>query len=178
MQLIAARRLVQVDKGKANLRVMNPTYSKSRFTLVQFLRLWYGLMNKMYFPLSRPKLPPLIVQTLRNQNWTLICQLQILPLNKNQCFWISCINTKTLSQLPSVTFAEQTATNIELIPCQNLTEIDRQVQELLQNDIIDPSNSEWHSPVLLVRKPTGEYRFVVDYRKPNKSTMPMSFPLP
>lgn len=27
MQLIAARCLVQVDKGKANLRVMNPTYS-------------------------------------------------------------------------------------------------------------------------------------------------------
>lgn len=27
MQLIAARCLVQVDKGKVNLRVMNPTYS-------------------------------------------------------------------------------------------------------------------------------------------------------
>ena len=26
-------------------------------------------------------------------------------------------------------------------------EIDRQIQEMLDNDIIQPSNSEWHSPV-------------------------------
>lgn len=34
----------------------------------------------------------------------------------------------------------------ELAPAtQNLTEIDRQVQKLLQNDIIELSNSDWHS---------------------------------
>ena len=60
----------------------------------------------------------------------------------------------------------------------NRKEIDRQVDEMIQNDIIEPSNSAWHSPVLLVKKPSGEFRFVVDYRDLNKSTVPMSFPLP
>ena len=57
-------------------------------------------------------------------------------------------------------------------------EIDRQVEEMIQNDIIEPSNSGWHSPVLLVKKPSGEFRFVVDYRDLNKSSVPQSFPLP
>lgn len=56
-------------------------------------------------------------------------------------------------------------------------EIDRQLQEMLDNDIIQPSNSEWHSPVVLVKK-TSTYRFACDYRALNKITIPMSFPLP
>ena len=57
-------------------------------------------------------------------------------------------------------------------------EIDRQVQELLENDIIEESNSEYHSPVVLVKKKDGKFRFCVDYRKLNKITKPLSFPLP
>lgn len=57
-------------------------------------------------------------------------------------------------------------------------EIDRQVQELLENDIVEESNSEYHSPVVLVKKKDGKYRFCVDYRKLNKFTKPLSFPLP
>lgn len=57
-------------------------------------------------------------------------------------------------------------------------EIDRQLQEMLDNDIIQPSNSEWHSPVVLVKKKNSTYRFACDYRALNKITIPMSFPLP
>lgn len=56
-------------------------------------------------------------------------------------------------------------------------EIDRQLQEMLDNDIIQPSNSEWHSPVVLVKKKNSTYRFACDYRALNKITIPMSFPL-
>ena len=57
-------------------------------------------------------------------------------------------------------------------------EIDKQVQDLLDNDIIEESNSEYHSPVVLVKKKDGKFRFCVDYRKLNKITKPLSFPLP
>lgn len=57
-------------------------------------------------------------------------------------------------------------------------EIDRQIKEMKDSGIIEPSNSEWHSPVVLTKKKNGEYRFVIDYRKLNKVTVPMSFPLP
>lgn len=57
-------------------------------------------------------------------------------------------------------------------------EIENQVSEMLKHDIIQPSNSEWHSPVVLVKKKNGQFRFACDYRALNKITVPMSFPLP
>lgn len=61
---------------------------------------------------------------------------------------------------------------------KNQAEIDRQVEDLLQNEIIQESNSEWHSHCLLVKKASGEFRLVTDFRRLNKITKPMSFPLP
>lgn len=61
---------------------------------------------------------------------------------------------------------------------KNHAEINRQVEDLLQNDIIQESNSEWHSHCLLVKKASGEFRLVTDFRRLNKITKPMSFPLP
>lgn len=49
---------------------------------------------------------------------------------------------------------------------------------MLTHDIIEPSNSIWHSPVVMVKKWSGEWRFAVDYRKLNKITVPLSFHLP
>ena len=57
-------------------------------------------------------------------------------------------------------------------------EIDRQVNEMLEQGIIEPSNSIWHSPVVLVKKKDGTYRFAVDYRQLNKITVPIAHPLP
>ena len=57
-------------------------------------------------------------------------------------------------------------------------EIERQVGELLESDIIEPSVSQWQSPVVLVKKKDSSYRFAVDYRKLNSVTQPISYPLP
>ena len=57
-------------------------------------------------------------------------------------------------------------------------EIDDQIQEMLKNDIIENSNSSWASPVVMIKKRSGDYRFVVDYRKVNQVTRPISFLLP
>ena len=56
-------------------------------------------------------------------------------------------------------------------------EITRQIKELKENDLIEESNSEYFSPVCLVPKKSGEYRFCVDYRKLNKITKRLSWPL-
>ena len=57
-------------------------------------------------------------------------------------------------------------------------EIDRQTKEMLENGIIEPSNSVWNSPCLLVQKKTVDQRLCIDYRKLNSVTKSMSFPLP
>ena len=50
------------------------------------------------------------------------------------------------------------------------SEIKKQVQDMLNKDIIEPSTSQFGSPVLLVSKPDGSYRFCIDYRKLNSMT--------
>lgn len=54
-------------------------------------------------------------------------------------------------------------------------EIERQVHEMLENDINEPSDSSWHSSV---KKKNGEFIFAIDYRKVKKITPPGIFPLP
>ena len=56
--------------------------------------------------------------------------------------------------------------------------IEEKVQELLDSDIIEYSNSNYSSPMLLVKKPNGTYRLVVDYRKLNEKIKDVAFPLP
>jgi transposase InsO family protein len=53
-----------------------------------------------------------------------------------------------------------------------------EVQRMLKDDVIQPSNSPWSSPVVLVKKKNGEWRFCVDYRKLNKVTKKDVYPLP
>lgn len=68
------------------------------------------------------------------------------------------------------------------LPHSQLAEIDKQVDNLLQQDIIEPCTSAYNSPLLLVPKKSAnndkKWRLVVDYRQLNKHIVDDKFPLP
>lgn len=57
-------------------------------------------------------------------------------------------------------------------------EVQRQIEEWLEKKIIRPSNSEYSSPIVLVKKKNGSTRICVDYRKLNKHVVKDRYPLP
>ena len=54
--------------------------------------------------------------------------------------------------------------------------IQQEIDKMLKNGLISPSNSPWSSPVVLLKKPNGEFRFIIDYRKLNSITKKDSYP--
>lgn len=57
-------------------------------------------------------------------------------------------------------------------------EIEQQVQDMLQQGVIQKSSSAFASPVLLVKKKDGTWRFCVDYRYLNAITVKSKYPVP
>ncbi len=64
------------------------------------------------------------------------------------------------------------------VPETKREQIAKEVQKMLVSNIIQPSASPWSSPVLLLEKPNGEFRFCVDYRRLNAETKKDAYPLP
>ena len=64
------------------------------------------------------------------------------------------------------------------LPDRLLPKIKEEIEALQANDIIEPSDSLWASPVVPVSKANGDIRICVDYRKVNSYTKPFSFYMP
>ena len=63
-------------------------------------------------------------------------------------------------------------------PIHQREEGQRLVDEMLRQGVIEPSTSPWASPVVLVKKKSGETRFCIDYRKLNAISIKDAYPLP
>jgi len=59
-----------------------------------------------------------------------------------------------------------------------LEQMRKEIDYMLQNHIIEPSNSDWNSPSILVPKPYETLCFCTDFHKLNSLTKTDSFPLP
>lgn len=57
-------------------------------------------------------------------------------------------------------------------------QIDEELGKMLKEGIVEKSSSPWSSPVLLIGKKDGTFRFCVDYRKLNKVTTKDAYPIP
>ncbi|KAK3101592.1 hypothetical protein FSP39_004699 [Pinctada imbricata] len=198
--IIAAKCVVKVKAHGAYLKVMNPTYQDIRLKRDQVLATVHELdsdSEPSIFSFDDRGHKQNQGQGSNKSSGKTDLQFDLSnadldePQKRTLKFFLNGFKdvfSSDLSQLGKVTGHKH---KIETIPGSKpvrkqfyrtsphvAKEIRRQVDEMLENDIIQPSNSEWHSPVVMVRKKNGQLRFACDYRALNKITIPMSFPLP
>ena len=80
--------------------------------------------------------------------------------------------------IPLVPDAQPAPQRMYRLAPAELTEVKAQLTALLERGLIEPSTSAYGSPILMVKKKTGELRMVVDYRALNKLTVKNQYPLP
>ena len=90
----------------------------------------------------------------------------ILPVSKVAKFSIDTGNNLPVSLNPYRT------------PYSVRSELKKILEDFERNDLIEKSSSPWNSPAILVRKKTGGFRLVIDYRKLNSITSQINHPLP
>ena len=49
---------------------------------------------------------------------------------------------------------------------------------MLEQGVVKPSSSPWSSPIVMVKRKDGSWRFCVDHWKPNSVTQQDAYPLP
>ena len=65
-----------------------------------------------------------------------------------------------------------------IIPMFKKPVVEAEINKMLDQNVIEPNNSAWNSPICLVAKRSSEWRFCVYLRKLNSKTRLDTFPLP
>lgn len=69
------------------------------------------------------------------------------------------------------------------VPFEQREEVKRQINKMIEDDIVEPAASPWSAPILIVPKKSNQgepkkWRLVIDYRKVNLNIVDDKFPLP
>ena len=108
-------------------------------------------------------------------------QMETLLLTQSDVFVLS---DEELGETDLVSHSIDTgnAMPVKTLPCRlpytSRKELEEEMQKLMDNGCIDPSNSSYASLLVLVRKKNGGLRVCVDYRNVNKDTVLDRYPMP
>lgn len=125
-----------------------------------------------------------LIQDLKlksNVNSTLVNKLCELIKEKGNCF------TRNDSDIGHCSAVKHRIDIEKNAPCQQKfykvplaleDEVEKEVKKLLDNGIIRESQSDWNSPLVVVKKKNGKLRLCVDYRKLNAVTLKPNYYIP
>ena len=64
------------------------------------------------------------------------------------------------------------------IPIFKRNQVDEELEKMISQGIVEPSDSPWSAPICLVKKKDGTCRFCIDFRRLNSVTVRDAYPLP
>ena len=64
------------------------------------------------------------------------------------------------------------------VPLFKRQQVDEELEKMLAQGIVEPSDSPWSAPICLVKKKDGSCRFCIDFRRLNSVTVKDAYPLP
>ena len=64
------------------------------------------------------------------------------------------------------------------LPFHQRDVVQKMIHGMLEQGIIEPADGSWSSPIVLVKKQDGSFRFCVDYRRVNDITKKDVHPIP
>ena len=118
-----------------------------------------------------PQFGPHLTKAQRDEMDALLCELSA-----------EISNTPRKTHLTEHRIETGSARSVRLppyrIPHAYREKVEKEIQEMLEGGIITPSNSEWSSPVVLVRKKDGSLRLCVHYRRLNSVSESDTYPMP
>nr|GEW02776.1 peroxidase 64 [Tanacetum cinerariifolium] len=117
-------------------------------------------------PGTQPEIPDVLQPVIHQYN-PVFEEPKTLPPNRSQNHSISLLPNSTPPNIQPYRY-----------PHSQKTEIEKQVEPLLTAGFIQPSNSPFSSPILLVKKKDNTWRMCVDYRALNKITIADKYPIP
>ncbi len=137
-------------------------------------------VNLYYALPSNGRLPELLSFTPESTQWDSDNQEELLKLISTWPRTTSSILGKTSVVKHKITLTDDIPFKSRAYRVSPLKKqiIEEQVDQMIEENIIEPSFSPWSSPVVLVPKPDGSFRFCVDYRKLNSKTIPDAYPMP
>ena len=195
--LLGAKCLVKVNKGKSVMRLINPTETNIQIKGNKVLAIVSQVEKANIFMLDDGQTDQ--TETTKEdcsvtpQKFTFDLDSADLNeqqkgqlrevLNKNSDIFSEGLHDLGKTHLTTHHIDTGDAPPVKLPPYKQTPEMRRVTQQYIEdfkrNDVIKESNSSWHSPVVLVKKANSdEYRFAVDYRKLNKISKSQAYPIP
>lgn len=200
-KLVVAKCLVKVQNGKAMLKILNPTPSDVRIQAHKIIAKISSVDTNAIYSLDdvTPN-----VSSVSNCDETSSTSKASDSSGLTFDLQNSCLSPQEKQRLLTFLQANKSifATSLKELGCTHLykhhidtipgarrshpyrqtskvrADQDRQVSELKDIGIIEPSTSNWASPVVMCFKKSEEMRMAIDYRKLNAVTVPQTFPLP
>ena len=198
INIMGAKCLVKVNKGRSVMRLVNPTDKDIHLRGNRVLAVVSQVDQAKIFTLNECKsdtpqstepnkskmTQPKFTFNLDNADLNEKEKEKLLSLlNKNSDIFSEGLHDLGKTHLATHHIDTGDAQPVKLPPYKQTPEMRRvtqkHVEDLKRNDMIRESNSNWHSPVVLVKKANSdEYRFAVDYRKLNKVSKSQAYPIP